>query len=69
MILQLKEMMDVHKYVSLPESLKAKQCISARIEDFNIDYVLDEEKQVNIMTEETWEILGKPTMVPSLGRI
>jgi hypothetical protein len=21
------------------------------------------------MTEETWEILGKPTMVPSLGRI
>ena len=21
------------------------------------------------MTEETWEVLGKPTMVPSLGRI
>jgi hypothetical protein len=24
---------------------------------------------VNIMTKRTWEILGKPTMVPSLGRI
>jgi hypothetical protein len=42
-LLQLKEMMDVHKYVSLPEILKVKQCINARIEDFNIDYVLDEE--------------------------
>jgi hypothetical protein len=63
-------MMDVHKNVSLPEILKEKQCISARIEDFNIDHiVLDEETQVNIMTEETWEILGKTTMVPSLGRI
>jgi hypothetical protein len=30
---------------------------------------LDEETQVNIMTEETWEILGNPTLVPSLGRI
>jgi hypothetical protein len=29
---------------------------------------LDEETQVNIMTEETWEILGKPT-IPSLARI
>jgi hypothetical protein len=62
-------MMNVHKDVSLPEILKVKQCISARIEDFDIDCVLDEETQVNIMTEETWEILGKPTMVPSLGRI
>jgi hypothetical protein len=24
---------------------------------------------VNIMPESTWEILGKPAMVPSLGRI
>jgi hypothetical protein len=30
-ILQLKEMMDVHKDVSLPEILKAKQCTIARI--------------------------------------
>ena len=69
MILQLKEMMDVHKDANLPEIMKAKQRISARIQDFNIDCVLDEETQVNIMTEETWKILGKPTVVPSLGRI
>jgi hypothetical protein len=30
---------------------------------------LDEETQVNIMTEKTWEILGKHVMVPSLGRM
>jgi hypothetical protein len=70
MLLQLEETMDAHKDVSLLESLKAKQHISARIEDFDIDcIVLDEETQVNIMTEETWKILGKPTVVPSLGRI
>jgi hypothetical protein len=28
---QLKETMDVHKYVSLPEILKVKHCISAKI--------------------------------------
>jgi hypothetical protein len=55
--------------VSLPEILKLKQRISERIEDFDIDCVLDEETQVNIMIEETWEILGKPIVVPSLGRI
>jgi hypothetical protein len=43
-------MMDVHKDVSLPESLKAKQRIIARIEDFDIDCVLDEETKVNTMT-------------------
>jgi hypothetical protein len=68
-LLQLKEMMNIHKNVSLLENLIAKQHISARIEDFDIDCVLDEETQVNIMTEETWKILGKPTVVPSLGRI
>jgi hypothetical protein len=61
--------MDVHKYVSLLEILKVKQCISERIEDFNIDCILDEETNVNIMTEGTWKILGKPTVVPSLGRV
>jgi hypothetical protein len=68
-LLQLKETLDAHKYVSLPEILKVKQCISTRIEDLDIDCVLDEETLVNIMTEDTWEILGKPTIVPSLGRI
>jgi hypothetical protein len=67
MLLQLEEMMDVHKNVSLPKSLKEKKCTSARIKDFDIDcIVLDEETQVNIMTEKTWEVLGNPT--PSLGR-
>jgi hypothetical protein len=42
--------MNDHKDVSLPEILKEKQCISARIGDFDIDCVLDEETQVNIMT-------------------
>jgi hypothetical protein len=40
-----------------------------RIEDFDIDCVLDEETHVNIIPESTWEILGKPAMIPSLGRI
>jgi hypothetical protein len=69
MLLQLEKMMDVHKDVSLPESLNEKQHISARIKDFDIDCVLDEETKVNVMTEETWEVLGKPIVVPSLGRI
>jgi hypothetical protein len=34
-----------------------------------IDCVLDEETHVNLMPESTWEILGKPVMIPLLGRI
>jgi hypothetical protein len=69
-LLQFEETMNAHKDVSLPEILKEKQHISERIEDFDIDcIVLNEETQVNIMTDENWEILGKPTVVPSLGRI
>jgi hypothetical protein len=64
MLLELEEMLDVHKDVSLPEILEVKQLINARIEDFDIDCVLDEETQVNIMIEETWKILGKATVVP-----
>jgi hypothetical protein len=30
---------------------------------------LEEEMHVNIMPESTWEILGKPAIIPSLGRI
>jgi hypothetical protein len=61
--------MDDHKDVSVSEILKEKQFIVTRIEDFDIDCVLDEETHVNIMSESTWEILGKPAMIPSLGRI
>jgi hypothetical protein len=61
--------MNDHKYVNLPEILKVKHRISTRIEDFDIDSVLDKETQVNIMIEDTWETLGKPIFVPSVGRI
>jgi hypothetical protein len=46
-----------------------KKCIEVRIREFDIDRVLDEETRVNIMKERTWEILGKPTMIYSLGGI
>jgi hypothetical protein len=68
-LLQMKETLNDHRDTSLSEILKEKECIETRIGDFDIDCVLDAETQVNIMTESTWEILGKPAMVPSLGGI
>jgi hypothetical protein len=68
-LLKMKETLNDHKDINLSEILKEKERIETRIGDFDIDYVLDEETQVNIMTERTWEILGKPAMVPSLGGI
>jgi hypothetical protein len=41
--------MDDHRDISLREILKEKQHIVTRIEDFDIDYVLDAETHVNIM--------------------
>jgi hypothetical protein len=61
--------MEDHKDIGLPEILKEKQCIVTRIEDCDIECVLDEETHANIMPESTWEILGNPAMIPSLGRI
>ena len=69
MLLQLKETLNDHRDINLPEILKEKQCIETRIGDFDIECVLDEETQVNIMPEITWEILGNPAMIPSLGGI
>jgi hypothetical protein len=69
MLVQLKEVVDDHKDVSLSDILKEKQRISIRIGDFDIDCVLDEETPVNIMIQSTCKILGKSIMVPSLGRI
>jgi hypothetical protein len=68
-LLQMKETLNDHINISLPEILKEKQCIETRIEDFNIDCVLDAKTQVNIMLESTWEILARPAMIPSLGGI
>jgi hypothetical protein len=61
--------MNNHKNVILPEVLNVKQHISARIGDLYINCVLDEETPMNIMIEDAWKILGKPIVVPSLGRI
>jgi hypothetical protein len=58
-----------HRHVRLSGILKEKECLEARIGDFDIDCVLDEETQVNIMTKRTWEAIGKPAMIPSLEGI
>ena len=68
-LLQMKETLNDYRDISLSKILKEKECIETRIGDFDIDCVLDEKTQVNIMPESTWEILRKPTMIPSLGRI
>jgi len=68
-LLQMKETLNDHRNINLLEIFKEKERIEARIGDFNVDCVVDEETQVNIMTERTWETLGKPTMIPSLGGI
>jgi hypothetical protein len=65
----MKVTLNDHRNVYLLEIFKEKECIETRIGDFDIDFVLDEETQVNIMTERTSKILGKPAMIPSLGGI
>jgi hypothetical protein len=65
----MKKTLNDHRHVSLSEVFKEKECLEARIRDFDIDCVLYEETQVNIMTKRTWELLGKPAMTPSLGGI
>jgi hypothetical protein len=65
----MKETLNDHRYINLSKIFKEKECIVTRIGDFDIDYVLDEETQVNIKKEITREILGKPAMIPSLGGI
>jgi hypothetical protein len=68
-LLQMKETLNDHRHVRLSEIFKDKECLETRIGDFDIDFVLDEETQVNIMTERTWEAIGRPAMIPSLGGI
>jgi hypothetical protein len=68
-LLQMKETLNDHIDINLSEILKEKECIEKKIGDFNIDCVMDVSTQVNIMIERTWEILGKPSMIPSLGGI
>jgi hypothetical protein len=69
MLLKIKETLDDHKDVSLSEIFKEKEKIEVSIGDFDIDCALDEGTPMNIMTESTWETLGRPALVPSLGTI
>jgi hypothetical protein len=66
-LLQMKDTLNDHRHVRLAEIFKEKEKIEARIGDFDIDCTLDEEVQVNIMPERTWEAIGKPVVIPSLG--
>jgi hypothetical protein len=68
-LIQMKETLNDHQHVRLLEIFKEKEFIEARIGEFDIDCVLDEETQVNIMSERTWEAIGRPSMIPSLGGI
>ena len=65
----MKETLNEHRHVRLSEIFKEKECIEVRIGDFDIDCVINEETQMNIMTERTCEDIGKPAMIPSLGGI
>jgi hypothetical protein len=66
-LLQMKDTLNDHRHVRLSEIFKEKEKIEATIGDFDIDYTLDEEAQVKIMPERTWEAIGKPVVIPSLG--
>jgi hypothetical protein len=68
-LLHTKETLNDHQHINLSEIFKEKECIEARIGEFDIDCVLDEETQVNIMPKRTWEAIGRPSMIPSLGGI
>jgi hypothetical protein len=50
-LLQMKGTLNDHRHVRLSEVFNKKECIEVRIGEFDIDYVLDEETQVNVMTE------------------
>ena len=69
MLLKMKETLNKHKDASLLEIFKEKEKIEVSIGDFSIDYALDEGTLMNIMTESTWETLGRPALVLSLGTI
>ena len=45
----MKDTLNDHRYVRLSDIFKEKEQIEVRIGDFDIDYTLDEETQVNII--------------------
>ena len=68
-LLQMKETLNDHRHVTLSNIFKEKECFEVRIGDFDIDYVMDKETQMDIVTERTWEAIGRLAMIPSLGGI
>jgi hypothetical protein len=66
-LIQMKDTLNDHRHVRLSDIFKEKEQVKVRIGDFDIDFILDEETKVNIMPEITWEAIGKPAMIPSLG--
>jgi hypothetical protein len=68
-LLQINETLNGHRHVILSKIFKEKEYFEARIGDFDIDCILDEETHVNVMIKRTWEAIGKPAMIPSLGGI
>jgi hypothetical protein len=65
----MKDTLDDHRHVRLSDIFKDKECLEVRIGDFDIECVLDEDTQVNIMTERIQEAIGRPATIPSLGGI
>jgi hypothetical protein len=65
----MKGTLNDHIDRNLSYIFKEKEFIETRIGDFDIEFVLLEETQVNVMIERTWEILRNPAMIPSLGGI
>jgi hypothetical protein len=47
----MKYTLNDHRHVRLSEIFKEKEQVKERIGDFDIDYILDEETQVNIIPE------------------
>ena len=57
------DMLDYQRFSNKNNTLKKEQG------DFDIDCVLDKEKQINIMPERIWESIGRSAMIPSIGGI
>ena len=67
-LLHMKETLNDQRHVRLSDIFEEKECIEARIGDFNIDCVLDKETHVNIMTERTWGTFREACYDSLIGR-
>jgi hypothetical protein len=69
MLLKMKDTLNDHRDINLLEIFKKKEQVEVRIGEFDIDCTLDDETLIRIMTESTWETLGRPSLVPSLEAV